>query len=1003
MAQNLESITPTPEDINIAKIRERLANSQGETYWRSLDALADTDEFRTFMHKEFPREAAPLEDSLDRRDFMKLLGASMALAGLTSCVRPVKPHEKIMPYVRAPEEIIPGKPLFFATAITQGGYALGLLAESHQGRPTKVEGNPDHPASLGATDAVTQATVLSLYDPDRSISVRSGGNGANWEDAVAELGNITSDGTGLSILTETVTSPTLAQQLSDLQERMPNAKWHQYDVMHADNAHEGAILAFGEAVHTRYDFTKADVILSLGADFLGSGPGKIRYSKDFSRRRRALHAEDGMNRFYQVESTPSITGVLSDHRISLKPSQMEGLAREIAAGLGVDISGGALPDTGLRDFVESAVQDLQDVGSAALVVAGDEQAPAVHALAHAMNAALGNVGSTVIYTEPVEANPVNHINSLNELISDINAGDVQNLLIIGGNPVYTAPADLDFAAALAQVPFSLHLSQYVDETSALTTWHVPHTHYLETWSDARAFDGTTTIMQPLISPFYGGKSEHELLAVLMGDTESSGYDIVRSYWEARVEGDFDSFWRSTVYAGVVEGSEAATVDVSPQLSLDAAARASEGLEIQFKVDSNVFDGRYTNNGWLQELPRPFSTITWDNAALVAPSTAEELGISNNKLITLRVGEREVVAPVWILPGQAKDVITVHLGYGREAAGQVGGGVGFNAYQFRTSDQNWSAPLELGRASGRHKLIVTQVHHEYDGTTERRHIIRHGTLAEFQEHPDHPEFVHPVAHHESDLYPDFEYDSYAWAMVIDMTVCTGCNACVTACQAENNIPIVGKDQVEVGREMHWIRIDTYYSYKDGDLDNPKYHLQPVTCMHCEKAPCEPVCPFGATVHDSEGLNVMVYNRCGGTRYCANNCPYKVRRYNFLQYAELETKATELSLAMNPDVTVRSRGIMEKCTYCTQRIQQAYITSENEERRIRDGEIVTACQGACPTEAIVFGDKNDPSTAVSRFRASPLNYALLEELNTVPRTTYLAKLTNPNPNLAETEGI
>lgn len=1000
MSQNPE---PKTTDINIAEIRERLANSQGETYWRSLDALADTEEFRAFMQKEFPREAAPLENSLDRRDFMKLLGASMALAGLTSCVRPVKPHEKIVPYVRAPEEIIPGKPLFFATAITQGGYALGLLAESHQGRPTKVEGNPDHPASLGSTDAITQATVLSLYDPDRSTRIRNSGNEANWEDIVTELNDIADDGTGLSILTETVTSPTLAQQLTELQSRLPNAKWHQYDVLHADNAHEGALLAFGEAVHTRYDFTQADVILSLGADFLGSGPGKLRYSKDFSRRRRALRAEDGMNRLYQVESTPSITGVLSDHRISLKPSQMEAFAREVAAELGVDMAGGALPDTNLREFVETLLQDLRNAGSAALVVAGDEQPPAVHALAHAINAALGNVGNTVIYTEAVEANPANHINSLTELVSDMNAGAIQNLIIIGGNPVYTAPADLDFAGALAQVPFSLHLSQYVDETSAVTTWHVPHTHYLETWSDARAFDGTATIMQPLISPFYGGKSEHELLAALLGDTEGSSYDIVRSYWQNRVEGDFDSFWRNAVYAGVVEGSQAETIDVLPQLSLEASAARGEGLEIQFRVDPNVLDGRYTNNGWLQELPRPFSTITWDNAALVAPSTAEQLGVTNNNLITLRVGEREVVAPVWILPGQAKDVITVHLGYGREFAGQIGNEVGFNAYQLRSSDQPWASGLELDRASGRHKLVVTQVHHEYDGTTERRHIIRHGTLDEFRAEPDHPHFVHPVAHIESDLYPDFEYETYAWAMVIDMTVCTGCNACVTACQAENNIPIVGKDEVEVGREMHWIRVDTYYSYEDGDLDNPRYHLQPVTCMHCEKAPCEPVCPFGATVHDNEGLNVMVYNRCGGTRYCANNCPYKVRRYNFLQYAELETKATELSLAMNPDVTVRTRGVMEKCTYCTQRIQQAYITSENEGRRIRDGEIVTACQGACPTEAIVFGDKNDPASAVSRFRASPLNYALLEELNTAPRTTYLAKLNNPNARLAETEGI
>ncbi|HEV2122016.1 MAG TPA: 4Fe-4S dicluster domain-containing protein, partial [Chloroflexota bacterium] len=472
-----------------------------------------------------------------------------------------------------------------------------------------------------------------------------------------------------------------------------------------------------------------------------------------------------------------------------------------------------------------------------------------------MNAALGNVGQTVFHTEPVEADPLNHLQSLTELVADMDAGNVETLLILGGNPAYTTPADLDFAKALAQVPVSLHLSEHFDETSALATWHIPKTHYLETWSDARAFDGTATIMQPLISPFYGGKSEHEVLAAALGEVDASSYDIVRTYWQNRVEGDFDSFWRQSLYAGVVVGSEAARVNVTPQLNLPALPPAVEGLELVFQLDPSVLDGRYANNGWLQELPKPLTKITWDNAAFIGPATAEALDVTTNDLVTLRVGDNEVLAPVWVLPGQAPGVIAVSLGYGRELAGRIGTEVGFNAYRLRTSDSPWLASVEVSKAPGRHTFATTQQYFLYDGTTERRHIIRHGTLEEFREHPEHPEFVHPVEHEESDLYPEYEYDTYAWAMAIDMTVCTGCSACVTACQAENNIPIVGKDQVEVGRAMHWLRIDTYYT---SDLDNPDYFVQPMLCQHCEKAPCEPVCPFGATVHDNEGLNVMVYN-------------------------------------------------------------------------------------------------------------------------------------------------
>jgi MoCo/4Fe-4S cofactor protein with predicted Tat translocation signal len=986
-----------PGALDLARIRETLASKQGRAYWQSLEELADTQEFREFLGREFPRQAVPLESALDRRDFLKLLGASLALAGLTSCVRPVREHEKIVPYVRAPEEIIPGKPLFFATAVTQGGYALGVLAESHQGRPTKLEGNPDHPASLGATDAITQATVLSLYDPDRSQSVLRGGAEANWQDFTSAVqGALQGGGQGLRILTETVTSPTLAQQLQDVLAAYPGAVWHQYDPLHEDNALAGAQLAFGQAVQTTYDLSQADVILSLDGDFLGRGPGKLRYSKDFSRRRRALTADADMSRLYVAESVPSITGAVADHRLPVRASQVEGLARALAGALGVTGAADAPPLAG--DFLESALADLQAAGARSLVVVGESQPPAVHALAHAINAALGNVGTTVVYRESPEARPEDHRASLQTLVADMNAGAVETLLILGGNPAYTAPPDLGFAGALAQVPLSVHLSHYLDETSALTTWHLPQAHYLETWSDARAYDGTVTIMQPLIAPFYGGRSEHEVLAALLGNPDATGFDLLQSYWQGRAQGDFDAFWRQALYAGVVAGSEAATLDVSPSLGELPESEPAGDFEVVFQLDHALLDGRYANNGWLQELPKPLSKIVWDNAAYIGASTAERLGVTTHDRLSLRVGDREVLAPVWVLPGVADGVIAVQLGYGRAQAGRIGTGVGFDAGALRDGENLWlSGNVQVARAAGRHKLVSTQMYYQFDGTTERRHLIRHGTLAEYRAHPDHPDFVHPVPHHESDLYPDFVYTSYQWGMVIDQTVCTGCNACMVACQAENNVPIVGKRQVEVGRDMHWIRIDTYYG---GDLDNPEYYLQPVTCMHCEKAPCEPVCPVGATLHDNEGLNVMVYNRCVGTRYCSNNCPYKVRRFNFLQYAELSTTATELSLAYNPDVTVRSRGVMEKCTYCIQRIQQAYITSENEGRRIRDGEVIVACQGACPTEAIVFGDIADPGSLVAQVKTSPLNYTLLEELNTVPRTSYLARVRNTSAAL---EGV
>jgi MoCo/4Fe-4S cofactor protein with predicted Tat translocation signal len=984
--------------VDLQQLRAHLAERQGPAYWRSLDELAETAEFQEFLRKEFPRQAAPLEASLDRRDFLKLLGASLALGGLTACARPPQPHEKIVPYVRAPENFVPGRPEFYATAVLDGGYAEGVLAESHQGRPTRVEGNPDHPASLGATHAVTAATVLSLYDPDRSQQVQQGGSARSWDEfaaaMAAALGGLP-DGSRLRLLTETVTSPTLAAEIRGLLTAYPGSRWHQWQPLHADGAVAGLRAVFGADVAPVYDLSQADVIVSFGADFTQVGPGRLRYAKDFARRRRVRSSSDTMNRLWQIESTPTPTGTVADHRKALAPADVAALAAWVGAELGVAGAPAArLPERVDPAWAAALIDDLRDHPGRSAVLAGADQDAVVHALAHGLNAVLGNVGSTVRYVATPDAAPTVHLDDLRELTDDLQAGRVDVLVVIGANPAFTAPADLGFVEAMGRAGISVHLGEHLDETGRRATWHVPRTHTLEAWGDARAFDGTVTIQQPLFSPFYGGRSDLELLQALRGRPERSGYDVIRDAWRERVGGDFEAFWRRALHLGVVENSAADEVAVSAQ-AFELPLPAPAELVLHFHGDPFLGDGRHANNGWLQELPRPFSKITWDNAAIVAPATAERLGIRSHDVVTVRAGGVAVNLPVWVQPGQAAGVIGVALGYGRVAAGRVGTGVGADVYALRTAAAPWARAVTVERARGRHRLATTQNHKSLEGTGERRHIVRAGTIGELRADPEHPHFVHPVAHAKSDLMPDYVYESYAWGMVVDMTVCTGCNACVTACQSENNIPIVGKEQVIIGRELHWIRVDAYYK---GNLDDPEFFNMPMMCQHCEKAPCEPVCPVAATVHDSEGLNVMVYNRCVGTRYCANNCPYKVRVFNYLQFAELAVNATELSLANNPDVTVRSRGVMEKCSYCVQRISGARIQAHNANRRIRDGEVVTACQSACPTEAIVFGDINDPQSAVTQTKASVLNYALLEELNTVPRTTYLARVANPHAALA-----
>jgi molybdopterin-containing oxidoreductase family iron-sulfur binding subunit len=977
--------------------------------WRSLDELAQTEEFQRRVENEFAVSPLDWQDGFSRRRFLQLMGASMALAGLNACTR--QPEEKIFPYVQQPEQIVPGKPLFYATAMIRGGYAYGVLAESHTGRPTKIEGNPEHPASFGATDVFAQASVLELYDPDRSQVVTHLGRISTWEIFLTALqieleSQKPTDGAGLRILTETITSPTLAHQLQNLLSQFPLAKWHQYEPVNRDNARLGSRMTFGEFLDCRYDFSKADYILSLDSDFLTDNPGSLKYTRDFTMRRKVEDGrENKMNRLYVVESTPTLTGAMADHRLPLAASEIAAFAAalaqelEVTTDLGITIENTpTLANVNWGNWMKVVAKDLRRHRGAGLVIAGESQPPVVHALAHAINSTLGNAGQTAVYSQPVEARPVVQVDSLKELVDDMNSGAVNVLVILSGNPVFNAPADLDFLDAMKRVPFRVHLGLHPDETAEWCHWHIPQTHYLEHWSDARAFDGTASILQPLIAPLYGGKSAHEFLATFTGQAGKPGHDIVREYWQTQYPGgDFEKWWRTAVHDGVVPGTALAATSAALKMEdrrwrLESPATpTSENLEITFRPDPTIWDGRYVNNGWLQELPKPITKLTWDNAALISPRAAENLNLKNGEVVELKLSDHSVEAPVWILPGQPENSVTVHFGYGRTRTGKVGASTGFNAYALRTSQSAWFGDgLQISKTGKTYALATTQMHH----TMENRHLARTGTLAEFIEHP---EFVHELGHDPDPaltLYPDHEYNGYAWGMAVDLNSCTGCNACTVACQSENNIPVVGKEQVLVGREMHWIRIDHYF---EGEADNPESVHQPVMCQHCENAPCEVVCPVAATTHSAEGLNEMVYNRCVGTRYCANNCPYKVRRFNFFLYSDFETPS--LKMMRNPDVTVRSRGIMEKCTYCVQRINTARIDAKNEDRQIRDGEILTACQQVCPADAIVFGDINDPNSRVSKLRAQQRNYGILTDLNTRPRTTYLAKLRNPNPELLE----
>jgi molybdopterin-containing oxidoreductase family iron-sulfur binding subunit len=989
-----------------------LAN--GPVFWKSLEELAGAAVDSGSTRELFADQGENWLDVRSRREFLRLMAASLALGGLSGCA--YQPAESIVPYVQAPEQIVPGKPLFFATAVPIDGFACGVLVKSEMGRPIKIEGNPDHPASLGATDAFGQATLLGLYDPDRSQMVIRNGRVDTWEHFMTFALDVRDSlrakkGADLHILTGTVASPTLADQLMRLFEQFPAAKWYAYEPIARSAIHAGCRLAFGEELDPIYHLDRADVIVALDADFLAWGPGRLKDARAFAGRRQPRDSQTtgSMNRLYVVEPSPTLTGAAADHRLPLAARDVAQVARAIADSLGVGRAA-APADAAVASsiaeherWIAAVVRDLQAHRGKSLVLVGDSQPPEVHALAHLINHALENTGKTVEYLPRVDTVPGHNAGSIQELAGAIEAGSVDTLVLLDSNPAYDAPGDIDFAKLLtsSQTKVKIHLGLYDDETARLCHWHIPRAHCLESWSDLRAFDGTATIQQPLIAPLYKGKSVHELLAVFLGEPDRSGIEIVRDYWKRQgPPGEFDLNWHNALETGVMPGTKLSPKSIVPRVRNVAdpkvEAAGPNDLEIVFRPDPTIWDGRFANNGWLQELPKPLTKLSWDSAALVSPGMAQRLAIANEDIMVLRYKGRSVRIAAWIMPGQADRSITVFLGHGRVRAGRVGNGVGVDVNPLRTSEQPWFASGLAIENSGQKRTLAAMQHHF---SMEGRELIRAGTLGQFRANPGFAEDHHESGHPESlyaDPAPQAEREhgeGHAWGMAIDLNTCIGCGACVAACQAENNIPVVGREQVLASREMHWIRIDRYF--EGVDPANPAIDFQPLPCMHCEKAPCEVVCPVGATTHSAEGLNEMTYNRCVGTRYCSNNCPYKVRRFNFFHYAA-ET-APSLKLMQNPDVTVRWRGVMEKCTYCVQRINGARLSAEVENRPLRRDEVVTACQAVCPSRAIVFGDLNDPESAVSRAKAGPRNYALLAELNTRPRTTYLAKLRNPNPEI------
>jgi MoCo/4Fe-4S cofactor protein with predicted Tat translocation signal len=984
-------------------------NKTGKVYWRSLDELAGTPEFREFIQREYPQGASELDNGWSRRNFIQLMGASLALAGLAGCRRPI---EKVVPYVTQPEEITPGVPGYYATTMPFGISAHGLVVKTNEGRPTKIEGNREHPSSFGGTNIYHQAAILGMYDPDRSKRVMHKGAEDSWDNFVSywreRFAHFSANqGQGLAVLTESFNSPTLARLLSDFRKAFPKATVAAFEPISDENIYEGIRIATGKILQPVYSVSKAQVILSLDSDFLQTESENVMAMLGFADGRRVKSRNDEMNRLYVAESSLSVTGGMADHRLRIQSRRIGELALALSGelarlgitpGLPVDAARPNLSESE-KKWVAAVARDLAGSRGKCLILAGRRQPSSVHALILALNQKLGNISNTISYRELPDALIPSRA-QLAGLAKSLAAGSIDTLVMLGGNPAYSAPADLEFEAALGKVPHSVQLASHVNESSRLVEWHIPEAHFLESWGDARSVDGTASIVQPMIEPLFGGKSAAEILALVGSGQDLRGYDIVQQTWKGLFPAlSFENVWRKTLHDGVL--ADSALPEVKPDINGPSVAaiiksnqpvstsQSGDTFEFIFTV-SNLYDGRFANNGWLQELPDPITRLTWDNVLSIGSADAKRLGLNNGDMARLEAGGRSVELPVWIAPGQADKSIGLMLGYGQIGIGKIAEGVGVNVSRVRSLDS-----FDIGTGAR-----LTSVGSSYDlasvqsqATMEGRPIVREATLEAYRKGEEfRPTLIeHPPL---APLWTDeHKYDTgYQWGMSIDLNACTGCNACTIACQSENNIPIVGKEQVSNGRVMHWIRVDRYYS---GAVETPEIVHQPVPCQHCENAPCENVCPVGATVHDSEGLNVQVYNRCIGTRYCSNNCPYKVRRFNFFNYTKDLPETVRMQ--QNPDVTVRSRGVMEKCTYCVQRISEAKITAKEEGRLVADGELLTACQQACPAKVIVFGNINDSQSKVAVLKKFDRDYAMLGELNVRPRTTYLAKIRNPNPEL------
>ena len=1009
-------------------------SNPGKPYWRSLSELENSPEFEEFVQREFPVAASEFPDGISRRRWLQLMAASLAFGGLTSCRYR---EEKIAPLAKRPEDWVPGKPQRYATSIELAGASRHLLVTCYDGRPIKVEGNPEHPYSLGATDVYSQACVLNLYDPDRCASVRqleqSQAFTRTWDDfaafAAKHFATLKDQGgEGLCVLLEPTESAAIHAQLSALKAACPKAELFSYAPLASDNERRGAELAFGKAVRTQFGLDKARVIVCLDADLLGEHPASLRLARQFAEGRDVTTAADPkssrMSRLYVAESQYSTTGVAADHRLAVRSVDIAVLVGDLEKRIRAMLDSGKVQPPGpggsrRERIVQAMAADLVEHRGAGLIAVGPRQPGEVHARIHRLNQLLGNVGQAVTYIDEPSASYAAPCGSLADLAKRMQAGSVKTLIILGGNPVYDAPADVEFAQGLAKVTTAIHLSSHENETSQLCQWLLPQTHPFESWGDCRAVDGGICVTQPLIDTLLGGKSALELLALLLGD-KSDAQTLVRQAVD-RLAGRTlsDKDWRKLLHDGFLadSGLKPAAVACKDGAADEPTPAAAGDLEVVFCRSETVYDGRFANNGWLQETPHLVSKLTWDNAAMFSPATAKKLGVQIGTPVRVELAGRSLEIPAFILPGQADDSIGLVLGYGRTAAGLVGGHarqgiapVGVNVAPLRsTTAPHVAIGAKVTPLGGYYKFALTQDHHAIDKVGLEAigqrigELVREGTHEQYQQDP---QFAQHGGHKLESLWQEVSYDGQqAWGMSIDLNKCLGCNACLVACQAENNVPVVGKEQVARGREMHWIRIDRYFRGSGAEDEDVQVVHQPVMCQQCENAPCEQVCPVAATVHTREGLNDMVYNRCIGTRYCANNCPYKVRRFNFFNNTkELDKPERQLlQLAVNPEVTVRTRGVMEKCTYCVQRIQNAKIDARSAGRPIRDGEIQTACQQVCPTRAIEFGDLNKDTRVAKAHQQDPRAYGMLAELNVKPRTVYLARLRNPHPALAvEQEG-